>query len=504
MSSADLTARQIRGSTALFAGRIVSLAIGMATQILLVRALSRESYGAFAFALALTTSARTLISMGEDQAFTRFVTMYDERKDDARLFGTYVMAGAKILSLGAVVVAVVLLAGDLIIDELIDTPDAYRLLAILVFLAPIDAFDRILEGSFAVFSKPSAIFVRKYIVEPGLRLLAVVLLVVLQQGAAFVAAGYVAGAALGLAVYAGALVKVFRERGLLSRFDPRRVVMPVREYFAFSLPLLSTEFVNISVNTVTVLVLARAQGADDVAGFRAIFPAARLNQLVIFTFAMLFTPLATRYFTRSDREEMAAAYWRTAAWVATFTFPVAAATIVLAEPVTVTMFGSEYRDAATYLAILSSGYYLNAALGFNALTLQIWGKLRWVVVVNLTAGSTSVVGAVVLVPRFGAAGAAASVALALVVQNAGNQIGLRRIGIPALDGATARLYGLIGVAVGVLTAVEVLAEPHLVAGLALVAATWIALVRAGRDHLAVGETFPELRSLPVVGRLVGR
>lgn len=503
MSTHELATRQIRGSSALFAGRLVSLVIGMLTQVLLVRELSRSSYGAFAFALALATSARTIISFGEDQAFTRFVTLYDEKGDHARLFGTYVMAAAKIVSLGGVLVVTFLLAGDAITGRLIDVAEASDLLAVLIFLAPIDALDRILEGSFAVFSRPRAIFFRKYVVEPGLRLLAVGLLVVLDQSATFVAIGYVVGAAIGLVVYISALVGVVRQRGLLAHFDRRRLVFPVREYFGFSLPLLSAELVTLSMNTVTIMVLARSAGAGDVAGFRAIFPAARLNQLVIFTFTLLFTPLAARFFARGDRAGMAAAYWHTSAWLAVFTFPVAAATIVFAEPVTVMLFGSTYRDAATYLAILSAGYYVNAALGFNALTLQVWGQLRWVVTVNVLAGAVSAGGAIALIPHLGAAGAAGSVAAALMVQNIGNQLGLRRIGIAVIDRSTLRVYAAVGAAIGLLAIVQVAFDPPIFVAGAAVVAVGAAVVRVSRNRLAVHETFPELAEIPVLRRLVG-
>lgn len=496
------TTQQIRGSTMLFAGRILGLLIGLGTQVLLVRGLSRSSYGAFAFALALATSSRTIVSFGEDQAFTRFITLYEQRKDYARLLGTYVMVFVKVIAISALLIAGVILGRSALSGTLIDDPRAVDLLTILVFLAPIDAIDRMLEGSFAVFSKPRAIFFRKYVLEPGLRFFAVLLLVTLDRGPVFVAVGYVVAAALGMVVYLTALRATFRERGLLARSDRGGLSFPIREYFGFSVPLLTTELVNLSMNFVTILLLGRYSGAGDVAGFRAVFPVARLNQLVIFTFTMLFTPLAARLFARDDRSGMREAYWHTSAWLAVFTFPIAVVTITAADSVAITLFGGRYADAGVYLALLSAGYYLNAALGFNALTLQAWGQLRWVVAVNVVSAVVNVTTALVLIPDHGAAGAAASVAITLAAQNLLNQAGLRRLSIPRLDRRYFGVYGVVFVAGAAVAAFEQVLTPPLLLTVGLVGVASLVVIRLTRSRLDVGGTFPELAALPVLRKVL--
>ena len=44
---------QVRGSSLLLAGRLVAMAINYATQILIIRYLSKSDYGAFAYALSM-------------------------------------------------------------------------------------------------------------------------------------------------------------------------------------------------------------------------------------------------------------------------------------------------------------------------------------------------------------------------------------------------------------------------------------------------------------------
>lgn len=494
--------RQIRGSSLLLVGRVVALVINVTTQVVMVRALSKTDYGAFAYALTIATLARTLVSFGEDQALTRFLAIYEEKREYDKLFGTFVMATVKIVATSALLIGVLFAVEGSLVGSLVDDPDAVALLLILVFLAPIDALDRMIEGSFAVFSRPATIFFRKYLMEPGLRLAAVVVVVVLGRDATVLAVGYVLGALAGMIVYALALRGVLRQGGLLARFDRRQLSFPIRAYFGFSLPLLSTELVNIVVSTVCVVLLGQRQGTAEVADFRAIFPAARLNQLVIFTFAMLFTPMAARFHARGDVDGLRSAYWRTAMWLAVFSFPVFALTGPFATPVTVTMFGERYASSAPYLAVLAAGYFVNAALGFNALTLQVVGRLGWVTKVNVFVVALHVALAFALVPRHGAMGAAVAIAVTLVVQNLLNQAGLASLGIGLLTRDAAAVYGVVVAAAAVLGAVAWASSPPLLVAIPLAGAASIGVIAANRRRLQTGEVFPELMRVPLLRRLL--
>ena len=498
------TTRHIRGSTVFFAGRMMSLGLNLLTQVLIVRALSKADYGAFAYALAFVATARTLVSLGLHQSLTRFLSLYEEQRAYDKLFGTIAMGFGTIVGAGLFLFALVLGLQDLLVGTLVDDPQAIAILVILVLLAPLESLDRMFEGTFAVFAKPRAIFVRKYLFTPGLRLIVVVLLLASQSSVTFLAVGYVVTGALGVAVYASMLAGVLRRRGLLAQFRLREIRMPFREVFGFTAPLLSTELVNISMITVSVALLGYFASTEAVAEYRAIFPAARLNTLVLFTFELLFVPLATRMFARGDAAGMRTAYWQTAAWVAIFTFPVFAMTVPLAEPTTIALFGERYHDSAVLLAILAAGYYLNAALGFNAITLQVYGRLGYVLRVNITCAILNIVLSLALIPRLGAVGVAIANGVTLACMNLLNQAGLGRgIGVPLFERRYARLYGVIAVGAAALAAVQAVVEPPFAASVVLAAVTSLLVLRLNRGLLDLEGTFPELRRIPLLGRLVG-
>ncbi|MGH3035465.1 MAG: oligosaccharide flippase family protein, partial [Gaiellaceae bacterium] len=370
----EATRRQIRGSSLLLAGRFLTLASHLAIQVMIVRYLSKTDFGAFAYALSLAHLGASIATFGLDRSITRFVPIYDEQGKYNKLFGTVVLAVGTVLSLGLVSLVLVyglqgFLTGTLITDE-----RAVSLLLILIILSPVNALDGLMMGMFAVFSKPRAIFFRKHVLTPTLRLTIVLLLVLGNQDVYFLAGGYVFAGAVGVAIYSVILYRTLKSEGLLTRFSLPSIEIPWREVFGFTIPLLTSDLVYMTMNVSDAILLGHFGGTEDVAAFKVVWPAAHLNQVVMASFALLFTPLAARMFARNDREGINNLYWQTAIWIAVLSFPVFALTFSLAQPLTETLFGSRYADSATFLTLLSVGYYFNAALGFNGLTLKVYGR----------------------------------------------------------------------------------------------------------------------------------
>jgi hypothetical protein len=103
--------------------------------------------------------------------------------------------GGLLVGLGIAAVAIIFaVRGDLAEGD----TELAALLAVMVFFAPVQALDDTVAGIFAVFAKPRAIFFRRHILAPGLRLLVVALLVLADQEVIFLAVGYVAAGAFGL------------------------------------------------------------------------------------------------------------------------------------------------------------------------------------------------------------------------------------------------------------------------------------------------------------------
>ena len=499
---ADATRRQIRGSSLLLAGRMLSLAVNFVTQVLIVRYLSKSDFGAFAYGLSLVALGESLAVLGLDKAISRFLPIYDEQRDYNKLFGTLIMAGGTVLSLGLAFLLLALGLHGFASGDLGGKGQAVAV--ILICLSPVQALDDVLMGTFAVLSKPRAIFFRKYVMAPGLRLAAIALIMSSGSGVRQLATGYVLAGGIGVCFYLVMLVQTMRSSGLLAHLHVRSLDFPAREVFGFALPLITVDLLFVVMNSTNVWMLERFGSATDVADYRVVQPAARLNLLVMTSFTLLFTPLAARLFARGDGNGIRELYWRTAAWIAVFSFPVFALTFASAHELTVALFGARYAGSAPILALLALGYYFNAVLGFNGLTLRVYGLVRYVVVISVGAALANVAINLLLIPTYGALGAGIGTAATLVLHNVMKQVGLRRgTEIGFFDREQLRVYGTVAVTIVLLAAVHILLAPGPVVGIALVAVASMLLLWITRHTLRVGDTFPELGRVPLLRRLLG-
>ena len=375
-----------------------------------------------------------------------------------------------------------------------------KLVLILAFLAPVAALDQVCVALFAVFSRPGAIFVRKYVLAPGLRLAVVLVLAVTGAGVMFVAVGYLVTSAAGLLLYVGVLVVVLRTRGLFGQISPRRVILPFRAVFSFSFPLITSQLAVLSLTVGGVFVLARVHSTTAVADYRSVFTAAQLNTAVQQAFAILFLPLAARLFTRGNIDGLRDSYWHTAAVVAVLTFPIFALTGPLAPVTTVSLFGARYAASATVLAVLAVGYYINVSLGFNAYALQVCGRIRFLVVVNVAVIAVNLVLCWALAPPLSAVGVAVANTVALIGQNVANQWALRRsLRSGFLPRAYLRCYASIAVAAAALWGLQLLVHPRVIVAVAAAMAASVVVLAVSRAPLQLTATFPELRRIPLVG-----
>jgi O-antigen/teichoic acid export membrane protein len=480
---------------------VISLAINFGVQVLIVRYLSKADYGAFAYAFSLALFAQTLVTLGLDRAVTRFIPIYDEQGAYDKLFGTLLFVGGVVAGLGLLTIAVVAIATGPLGVPLVHG-QARTLLLILIVLAPLEAANDLFVGLFAVFSRPRAIFFRRYVLTSGLRLLAALILVLTSSDVVVLAVGYVLTGAAGVLISLAIFRDILRCDGLLAKFRRTRPVIPAREILSFTVPLLTTDLVYAIMVASDVVLLAHFRGAEDVASLRAIQPVAQMNQLVFSSFLFLFTPAVSRLFARGDRPGIDRLYWQTAGWIAMLSAPIFLLTFSLARPLTGVLFGPRYAGSAVLLAVLSLGYFVQAALGFNGTTLMVVGRVRALVMLNLVAVTVNVGANLVAIPRLGALGAAIATTSTLIVHNVLKQGALQRFaGVRFFRVQYARLYATVAVAALVVLAVQsVLQQTLLSFAIGGVAAA--AVMTRNRHVLALGETFPELLRVPFLRRVL--
>jgi O-antigen/teichoic acid export membrane protein len=493
---------QIRGSGLLIIGKMLSVGITSLAQVMIVRHLTTAEYGSFAYALAVVMLWQSISNCGLHEAIARFFPIYHDRKDYSRLFGTIFLSLGMILITGGAVIAMFFLRPEWVLHFVHEQVRSLDCLFILIFLVPLEALDALLMGVFASLSSAKVIFYRRHVVAPGLKLAAVVGMLTLRRGAVFLAYGYLLASSIGLVWYGWVLIRQMQEHELLSKFRLGELRFPFRDVFSFTLPMMTSDLVSMLNQSAVVIILGYYFGMKDVALLRAVIPAAAINGMVAVTCALLYLPAASRLFADDERAGLQELYWRTAAWIAVLSFPIFTITFCFARPLTMLLFGARYAQSGTILAVLSVGYYFDTVFGFNGLTLKAANRMGCVVACNIGAAVATVILSFVLIPRYGALGAAIAVAASLSVLGILKQIAMiRTVGI-RFSSEFVSLYRTLGTAMAFLLVLHVIASRNLYVGAVLATFTVCCVFLIARKELNISNSFPEIARLPLLGRIL--
>lgn len=498
------TGQHIRDSGLMLAGRMVGVALNFATQIIIVRHLAKADYGAFAYGFAVMMFGSHLVGLGFEKSLNRFVPIFQERREFDKMAGTVVLALGAIAACGVALIAAVYGLQGVIAERAAPDPLALSLLLILICMAPVQALDNMTVRLFAIFASPRAVFLRRYVLTPGLKLGAVLALVLFQGGAVFLAVAYLLAGVLGVAISLAVIAGVLRDQDLLRYFRRGVVRIPVRRVLRFGLPLLISDVVFALRGNMVVIFLGALATSASIATFRAVLPVARLNAVVFDSFNMLFAPMASRLYARGDRAGINEVYWQSGSWTVVFTFPIFALSFAFAEPLAVLLFGERYADSASVLALLALGTFVNAAFGFNARILEVFHQVRAIVRIDLAVVLIAIALTLALIRQYGALGGALASCGVRILQTLLYQRAL--IGCGAIEPLNGRFFRVLGVVVAgtaILFAVQrVLAPPAFLVALA-VAATSLCVAWITAPLLEVDRVFPELRRFRAARWLLG-
>ena len=501
--SNSLASKFVRGSTAIFAGRVISLVLKFFIQVLIVRYLSKSDFGAFAYALNMVDIAQIVVLIALDNAAARFIPIYDEQKDYDSLFGFIILSLVSIIGLGAATTLFFIAGRGLLSGTLISDDVALSVVIILIALGPLEALDSWFQSLFAGFGTVRAIFFRRYILWPMLQMIAVVIVLLLRSDVYWLSIGYLVGGAMGTVLYGLMSYNLLRRKKVLQHFHWKTIKFRPGEIFGFSVPMFLTGLGFLVRSQLAIVLLAFFRGTVAVAEYRAVQPVVALNSVVYTSFALLYLPVASRLFARKDTSGINKLFWQGAAWIAITSFPVFLVTFSLASPLVKLLFGEQYASSAIIMTIAAFGTYFNSVMGFNKDTLRAYNKVKYLMFVDFTVVAAALISFFVFMPVFGAVGAAISYTLAIVFNNILYHIGLvKHAGIKVFEPEYLPIYTLIAVFAAGLSIVQWLFSPSLFITVPLAAVLSLIVLRVSAPRLQMDEYFPELSKVPVLKNLL--
>jgi O-antigen/teichoic acid export membrane protein len=180
-----------------------------------------------------------------------------------------------------------------------------------------------------------------------------------------------------------------------------------------------------SVYSIDTLLLGAFLGDADVARYRAGSELARLLQYARTQVSSAFVPLASRYLLRGEREPLQALLSAVAGTLASGALLIAGVLSHLAPPILQAILGQPAHDSYAFVSLLLLGHVVVAAFALAGNTMILAGHQRQILINSATMTVVNLVLGLLLIPRFGIAGAATATLGAMTVAMLGQTFRMR-------------------------------------------------------------------------------
>jgi O-antigen/teichoic acid export membrane protein len=197
----------------------------------------------------------------------------------------------------------------------------------------------------------------------------------------------------------------------------RQLARPdARGFWRFTAPRAVAALAQITVQRLDIVLVAVLRGPAEAAVYTAATRFLVAGQFANGAISMAAQPRFAELFAVGDRREVNSVYQATTAWLILLTWPLYLLAMIFG-PEVLTVFGHSYRAGGTVMVILGGAMLLATACGQVDMVLIASGRSGWSLMNGLLAVGVNVGLDLILIPKYGIAGAAIGWAAAITLTN---------------------------------------------------------------------------------------
>ncbi len=390
--------------------KIGERAMNLLLSVVLARAMTAGSFGAYGFSLAVVEMLIIMPILGSSQLMVREIPAYMAKSETSYLKGLArsIYTGSLMLSLLlmlllAAIGAFLLRDTSYLTPLLISLPLIPLLSIIQIHNSILRGFNRIIAGLTSNLFRPliilTAIGISRMAFKPAIT-------------PSYALMIHTVAAAL-LATSFGFFV--FRQiknvsGSALTRYDTKR-------WIGSALPLVFIELSRIMIQQISVIFLGVFQSPEQVAFFRIAHRASMLISFGLIAANLTIAPVSARLFAEGNKAHLQSIVSKSAVAVALFSFPIAAVLIFTGKWLIPAIFGADYMMAYPLVVILCLAQLISTSSGFAGMLLNMAGFEKVTTRGVAIAAGLGIVMNMILVPAFGGIGAAVATGISLTASN---------------------------------------------------------------------------------------
>jgi O-antigen/teichoic acid export membrane protein len=400
-------------ASAFFAGTLFVAAITYFFKVYLARVLGAEALGVYALGMTMVGFLSVFNAVGLPQAALRFVAVYSA-SGRVKLLRGFLARSLCLLSISSFLLAGVLPAAGrwtaIHLYHNFSLGSYIGLFAIIMVCGTLNAFLGQVLGGYKEVSKRTVI--TNFVGTPAMMILTV-LFVTWGMGLRGYISAQIVGAVF-TTLLLGAVVWRLTPRMASSaavwqmRFEPEVVAFSLASFGVVFLEFLMAQADKILVG---VYMNAREVGIYAVAmGLVAFVPS------VLQAVNQIFAPTIAELHARADHQVLRRIFQTLTKWVLGLTLPLILVLLLFAHPL-MRIFGGDFEAGWSVLVIGTLGELVDCGVGSVGFLLLMSGNERPLLRIQIVMGAAIVCMNLLLIPRWGIAGAAAASAMTTILTN---------------------------------------------------------------------------------------
>lgn len=487
MTAVTEVRRSTRSGAIGLVGAAVNGAFGFVLTTVIVRTFGADGSGALFSVIGLVTIVGAVCCLGADTGLMWALP----RRPAARLLPLAVLPTS---GLAVLVAAGGIGAAGPISRALLDDPAGTGLVRLAFAGVPVIVGATVLLAAVRATRPVSAYVAVQFLFVPIARPALMIAAVAAGGGMLLGFGGWLLPMAVALLI---AVALVAAPLGIGAGASLRPEPADWRWFWGFALPRAASVAVDASSMWVGVLLTGALATQAEAGVFAAVGRYALAGLLIMQGLRVAVAPQLSRLLGAGQRHEAAQVYRRTTLGIVLLSWPAYLMLAVFA-PAFLALFGAEFRSGATPMAVLAVAMLVNVGVGLVQTVLLMSGNSRGHLLATLAGLTLNVTACLVLVPRYGALGAAIAWSIGIVCENVLAAVLARRALGEALFGRTLvvsalAVTGATGVAAAIGALVAGRGLPGLAVALGIVAAGCLALLADRRVRAALATVRHQLK-----------
>lgn len=378
-------------------GRVVNGSVLFVYGIAVARLLDLRDVGVLMLGLTIIRVCEIVARVGLEFGTLHNVSILKGTDRSSSVRGTVRNAVVFVVAF-SIVLAGGLLAGAPALARLFDAPELVPVMRILAVSVPLTSATMVLLGALLGLQQFAHNTIAEKLVLPVSHLAICVLLLVAGFGMEGASVAYVFAAMLTLPL----TWHFFR---LSTPGGAAGEPVATAELLRFSVPFVPVVIFTQVLVWIDTLALGVLRDAHEVGIYSAAMRTALVASLIIGAFNAIFAPTISNLYHRKDFDHLEFLFKTVGKWMFMAALPLVLLILLLSEELML-LFGPEFADGSTALAILALAQLAGASAGTAGFMLTMSGRYKLMLLNTACACAVSIALSVLLIPRFGMNGAA--------------------------------------------------------------------------------------------------